>query len=253
MTDYVRGGRCRMRFLQESLDDGSAADCGRCDVCAGAWYATEVPLEAVQAAQRTLREVGVEVEPRVQWPSGMARLGVDLSGRVDADERVETGRAVARLTDLGWGQRLRTLLAGDEGDAPADAALLEACVRVLTSWDWALRPAAVVAMPSTRRPQLIGSVAAHLAEVGRLPLLGTLTADGREPGEPGGNSAFRLAAVHDRFAVPPEVAQRLSGLAGPVLLVDDLVDSRWTVTVAGRALRLAGAGAVLPFSLAVAA
>jgi ATP-dependent DNA helicase RecQ len=223
-------------------------------VCAGAWYETDVPLEAVHVAQRTLREVGVEVEPRVQWPSGMARLGVGLSGRIDADERVAPGRVVARLTDLGWGQRLRTLLAASTADGPADAALLEACVRVLASWPWEQRPVGVVAMPSTRRPLLVGSVAAHLAEVGRLPLLGTLAvADDREPGEPGGNSAFRLSAVHDRFEVPAALAERLREAGGPVLLVDDLVDSRWTVTVAGRALRLAGAEGVLPFALAVAA
>ena len=41
------------------------------------------------------------------------------------------------------------------------------------------------------------------------------------------------------------------GIPGPVLLVDDLVDSRWTVTVAARALRRAGAPAVLPFALAI--
>ncbi|MGZ4640004.1 MAG: hypothetical protein ACXV2J_13205, partial [Actinomycetes bacterium] len=69
----------------------------------------------------------------------------------------------------------------------------------------------------------------------------------------GGNSAFRLAAVHERFAVPADMAAALGGLAGPVLLVDDLVDSRWTLTVAGRALRRAGAPGVLPFALAVAA
>ena len=59
--------------------------------------------------------------------------------------------------------------------------------------------------------------------------------------------------MHDRFAVPPAIAGALAGLDGPVLLVDDLVDSRWTVTVAGRLLRTAGAGAVLPFALGVAA
>ena len=72
-------------------------------------------------------------------------------------------------------------------------------------------------------------------------------------GGPGGNSAFRLAAVHDRFAVPAATAPGLPGLTGPVLLVDDLVDSRWTVTVVGALLRQAGAPGVLPFALAAAA
>jgi ATP-dependent DNA helicase RecQ len=184
----------------------------------------------------------------------MSRLGVPLSGKISADDRVEPGRTVARLSDLGWGQRLRSLLAVNAADAPADERLLKACVDVLADWPWEQRPAAVVAVPSLRRPLLIESVTHHLATLGRLPFLGWLeltSTDGT--GEPGGNSAFRLAAVHDRFRVPADLASQLANLDGPVLLVDDLVDSRWTITVAGRALRQAGAPAVLPFALAVAA
>ena len=98
-------------------------------------------------------------------------------------------------------------------------------------------------------------MAGHLAEIGpAAPTSGRSTLDHGEPtGEPGGNSAFRLAGVWERFVVPPELAAALAGLDGPVLLVDDLVDSRWTLTVAGAALRQAGAPGVLPFALAVAA
>ena len=39
---------------------------------------------------------------------------------------------------------------------------------------------------------------------------------------------------------------------GPVLLVDDLVDSRWTLTVAAWLLRSRGSGAVWPLALALA-
>ncbi len=255
MLAYQRTDGCRMRFLQESLDDPDASDCGRCDGCAGAWFDNAVPPGASDAAARRLRRVGVAVEPRSMWPAGMSRLGVDLGGRIPADERVEPGRVLARLTDLGWGQRLRELLASGTPDEAASEALLGACVEVLTGWDWATRPAAVVHLPSTRRPALIGSVAAHLAAIGRLTDLGALDAVGAGPrGEPGGNSAFRLAAVHDRFAVPAALARSLGELDGaPVLVVDDLVDSRWTFTVTGRLLREAGAGAVLPFALASAA
>ena len=72
-------------------------------------------------------------------------------------------------------------------------------------------------------------------------------------GDPGGNSAFRLANVWGRLQVGPELASRLSGLPGPVLLVDDVADSRWTLTVAAGLLREAGAPAVLPFVLAAEA
>jgi ATP-dependent DNA helicase RecQ len=77
---------------------------------------------------------------------------------------------------------------------------------------------------------------------------------GGPTGQPGGNSEFRLAAVWDRIVVGPELRDRRAEAgSAPVLLVDDLADSRWTMTVAGRELRRAGATAVLPFALALTA
>jgi ATP-dependent DNA helicase RecQ len=254
MLAYQRTSGCRMRFLAEALDDPAAADCGRCDRCAGPWYPVGVPDQARDAATRRLRQVGVELAPRSQWPPGMDRLHVPAKGRIGPAEAVEPGRAVARLTDLGWGQRLRGLLEADT-DGPPDEALLAAAVDVLRTWGWERRPAAVAAVPTRRRPQLVAGVARHLAEIGRLEWLGPLGVAGEGPrGEPGGNSAFRLAGVWDAFTVPTAAHEALARLGdAPVLLVDDLVDSRWTMTVAGRALRLAGAGSVLPFALATVA
>ncbi len=98
------------------------------------------------------------------------------------------------------------------------------------------------------------SLAQALSSIGRLQFLGTLGRSGGEPrGDGATNSAYRLAGVWDTFVVDPELAAALASHQGPVLLVDDLVDSRWTVTVAGRALRRSGASAVLPFALATVA
>jgi ATP-dependent DNA helicase RecQ len=250
MRAYLRGERCRMAFLQEALDDPSATGCGICDVCAGPWYPLDVPASARTEAAGRLRRAGVPIEPRVQWPSGMDRRGVEVSGRIPPDERTEAGRVVARLTDLGWGQRLRRTLDASAPDAVADGALLAACVDVLRGWGWDRRPEVIVSVPSRSRSALVGSVATHLARVGKLPDLGPLgLRNGGPAGEPGGNSAFRLADVWDAWTVPPGMTATLR--ASPVvLLVDDLVDSRWTLTVAGRTLRRAGAAAVLPFALA---
>ncbi|MFC6006192.1 RecQ family ATP-dependent DNA helicase [Angustibacter luteus] len=249
MLDYEATAGCRMAFLQTALDDDTAAPCGRCDRCAGAWFDADVPTGAREQADGQLARVGVEIEPRAQWPSGMGRLGVQVSGRIAADERPLTGRTVARLTDLGWGQRIRSLLDGP--DAPAPEGLRQAVVAVLRDWGWQRRPVAVVSVPSRRHPQLVASVAEFVGDRGRLPYLGALElVDGGPTGEPGGNSAFRLAGVWDRISVPAAVADQLAGLDGPVLLVDDLVDSRWTATICARALRQAGADDVLPLALA---
>lgn len=260
MLEYERTTGCRMEFLQRALDDDTAVPCGRCDNCAAAagqpaWYPTDVREEASGQAKESLSRVGVPIEPRALWPTGAENLGVPVRGKISPGDRVETGRALARLTDLGWGGTLRDLFAPGTPDAPASPALVKACVRVLAEWGWEERPAAVISIPSRRRPQLVDSVARALSEVGRLPYLGALSLrNGGPTGEPGGNSAFRLSSVWDRFELDPELVAALENYRDrPVLLVDDLTDSRWTITVAGRLLRGAGASAVLPFSLAVQA
>ena len=251
MLDYERGGRCRMETLQRDLDDPTAAPCGRCDVCAGPWYPAEVPPAAAERAAGRLQRVGVPIEPRGMWPTGADRRGLPVKGRIPEGERPTAGRAIARLTDLGWGGPLRELFAAGAPDRTVDERLLEGVIATLRDWPWQKRPVGVVAMPSLSRPQLIASTAAAIAERGRLPFLGSLDVDPSIPAMgPGGNSAFRLASVWGRFGVSPALAETVSQAPGPILLVDDLVDSRWTITVAARALLAAGAPAVLPFTLA---
>ena len=106
---------------------------------------------------------------------------------------------------------------------------------------------------SRTRPRLVRSTGDRIGEVGRLPYLGEIEPVGPGPqGGSGGNSAFRLAGVWDRLGVGTHLREGLAELDGaPVLLVDDLADSRWTLTVAARELRRAGSGPVLPLVLAV--
>jgi ATP-dependent DNA helicase RecQ len=253
MREYVGTTACRMEFLRRELDDPAAEPCGRCDNCAGSAHPTDVSAEYLDTARQTLRRPGVEIEPRAQWPTGMAAAGVRLSGRIAAGERPESGRALGRLSDLGWGGRLRELLGPGQPDGEVPPDLLRGVVEVLAGWGWERRPAGVVAVPSATRPELVRSLAAGIAGIGRLPLLGALERVRPDAGPAGRvNSARRLAALHDAFVVPDTLAEALAGLGGaPILLVDDRVDSRWTVTVCTRALRQAGAGPVLPLVLAI--
>jgi ATP-dependent DNA helicase RecQ len=249
MLDYERSTGCRMRFLQEALDDPTAAECGRCDRCTGEWFSRDLPGASLATAATSLARVGVVIEPRAQWPTGMDRLGVPVRGRLAADDTLQPGRVVARLSDLGWGGRLRDVLREDQ---VVPRSLMVAAIDVLREWDWTARPTAVVAMPARGRPQLVASLAQGLAEIGRLPFLGRLEYAAEGPtGGPGGNSAYRLAQVWGQFVVPHDLAMAMGAAAGPILLVDDVVSSRWSLTVAGRTLRDAGASAVLPFALAV--
>jgi ATP-dependent DNA helicase RecQ len=251
MRDYATTSMCRLEFLRRALDDPYAQRCGRCDNCHAMWVDGAVPDGALALARAQLGRPGVPVEPRRLWPTGASALGITASGKIAPAEAAESGRAVGRLTDLGWGSRLRDLLSGPDVEVPDD--VFKAVVAVLKDWDWPRRPVAVAGVPSRTRPGLVGSLARRIAQVGRLVDLGDLSRVGG--GAPGAsadaNSAHRLAAVWDAFAAPP--GGGLSQVDGPVLLIDDLVDSGWTMTVAARALRSAGAAVVLPFALATTA
>ncbi|MQA93656.1 MAG: RecQ family ATP-dependent DNA helicase [Streptosporangiales bacterium] len=248
MLDYAAGDGCRMEFLRRQLDDPGAEPCGRCDNCTGEHRDAEVSATARGAARAHLDRPGVTLAPRRMWPTAMNTLGIAVSGKIPPGEAAEPGRAIARVTDVGWGTRLRALLADDAPDGPVPDEVVDAAVRVLAAWDWAERPVGVIALPSRTRPRLVGSLAARLAELGRLEDLGTLEYQ-REPGGERFNSARRLRAVWDAFALSAPQAERLPSLGGPVLLVDDRTDTGWTLTVAARTLRLAGASAVLPLVL----
>ena len=259
MIEYERMASCRMEYLAAALDDATAAPCGRCDNCTGRWFSSEVGSGAAEAAGESLRHAGLPLDPRAMWPTGMDKLGVPVKGKLKAGELLSTGRILARLTDLGWGNALRTMFASGAPDAPLDPAMAQAIVGVLrdwgqSGWEGLGRPVAVVAMPSRTKPQLLTSFAQAICEIGKLPYLGELSLEfGGPTGQRGGNSAYRLAGVWERFAVGEELRSALDACPpGPVLLLDDLVDSRWSLTVAGRVLRQAGADQVLPLVLAQA-
>jgi ATP-dependent DNA helicase RecQ len=260
MRTYTGLTRCRLEFLRQCLDDPDAVPCGRCDNCAGPWYPAAVSPEALADARAYLARAGVEIPPRRQWPTGMAAIGVKLSGRIPAEEQTEPGRAIGRLSDLGWGDRLRGVVGDAAPDQPIPDDVLRGTVETLTAWSrgegrWAARPVGVVVIGSRRRPRLVASIGEQIATIGRLPLLGIIEpALGDQAGSAAGraNSAQRVRALHAAFVVPAELGAALARLSGPVLLVDDLVDSGWTMALVGRLLRLAGAPGVLPFALAVA-
>ncbi|WP_246012391.1 RecQ family ATP-dependent DNA helicase [Myceligenerans xiligouense] len=282
MVDYVATPGCRMAYLRAQLDDPDLArdwTCGRCDRCGGVDLPDPPDPEAVTEARAEMDRPGVAVEARRMWPSGLSTLGLDLRGKIPAEEQSETGRAIARLDGLGWSGPLRDLLAPGAPDGELPVPLRRAAARVLDEWP-ALRETAgqdadadadegttgaddpgkgrllvegVVGVRSATRPQLSYHLATGLAAYLGVPMIGAIgpAAGQDEPGRHDVNSAMRLGGVVRRLELQLGDAA-LRGLPGrKVLLVDDYTDSGWTLTVAARLLRRAGAAQVLPFVLGV--
>ena len=254
MLEYIGTTGCRMSFLREQLDDPAPEPCGRCDNCGGLELPADADRESVVAARAELEIPGVAVEPRAQWPSAMSTLGIALSGRIPAGEKAETGRAVGRLDGIGWGSALRELLQPQTPDGEVPVPLRHAVVAVLDGWlpvgsGAGSEPMvdAVVFVESATRPTLVRHLASGLARYRSLPVATSFEVVDEQPPTATTNSARRLAAVLERHRLvdPAAVAGRR------VLLVDDATDTGWTLTVAARALRKAGATAVYPLVLAV--
>jgi ATP-dependent DNA helicase RecQ len=238
MRTYVTYGGCRMEYLTRLLDDPAAVPCGRCANDLGRGMPHQVDPEVVHAAVAFLRRSLRAIEPRKRWvesdPGG---------GTIPLPN--EEGMALSVYGDAGWG---RDVERGRVGDGRFSEALVVAAVRAIRDqWRPEPAPAWVTAIPSRGTGRVGQFAAAVAAELG-LPYVECLTtrAEG-QPQKAMQNSVLQLANARDKLGI-----DGLAVLPGPVLLVDDIVDTRWTMTVAGALLREHGSGPVHPFALAVA-
>ncbi len=229
-----------MRQLRDLLDDPEAGPCGRCDVCTGSSRAIDLPAELVREATEFLRGGTIEIEPRKRWASTAEEHAP--SGSIPIEERLEPGRALSVYGDGAWGDVVRDVKY--HGEPPNE--LFPAVLGLIARWDPDPSPAWVTYVPS-RSGTLSRDLAHAVADGLGLPLVDILTrAAERPPQKDMDNSSQQMGNVYGALEVTSPVP------AGPVLLVDDIADSRWTLTVVGATLRRAGSGPVFPLVLAMA-
>ena len=241
MRAYTRGQRCLMQLLQESLDDTSAQECGRCSVCLGH---LPQPLQSrpepgtVEAVTRRLRGEVTVLEPRKMWPGG----AFGSRGRIRPRLMAATGRAIVFADAPEWRELLASTFARD---AKPTRELCDAAVAALGLWrdSWPMRPQVVVSMSVAGFPKMTGGLADHLAAVGQLGRAELLIAT--EPGDPASLSSPQEAALwRDAICVGDDLASAVADKV--VLLVVDASSSQWPITVAAAHLRQAKASMVLP-------
>jgi ATP-dependent DNA helicase RecQ len=252
MRSYAAGSGCLMSFLRLSLDDPHAGvPCGVCSVCTGVLPAGLVfsPSESdVDTARIFARGIDVVIEPRKLWPAGsIDRTGAARKGRIG--NVLVDGRALAFADDPGWSDLVVPLTRESAADRELPPDVAAGVVELLARWarEWPTRPTTVVAIPSRTHPLLISSLAGHIAEIGRLNMVDALELRGPRPVS-GVASGQRVAAV--TASLVPAVGLAEGSLpAGPILLVDDVYSSGWTMTVAASLLDELGATAVYPLVL----
>ena len=242
VQSYIDTPTCLMRFLAEILDDPDPKDCGKCSVCVGgSIVSASISKETVVKATRFLRQADMPLELNKQVPKG-AFLEYEWSGNLPADLRAETGRILSRWGDAGWGDDV----AQDKHAGRFRDELVEAMAEMIKErWKPDPWPAWVTCVPSSRNRTLVPSFARRVAEELSLPFVEAIEQIKDNAAQKDQQNRFHQCRNLDGvFSTKDKVR------GGPVLLIDDIVDSKWTLTVVSALLRHAGCSTVWPCALA---
>ncbi len=245
VTDYLETDQCLMAYLSEALDDPEAAPCGRCENCLGQPIVGAPPSRArIVEAARFIRQSEVPLAPRKKWePNAFPTYG--WRGNIPEVLRTEPGRALAIWRDAGWGDLIE---AGKEAGEFSDD-LVQACAEMIAErWRPGPVPAWITCVASLRTPELVPDFSRRLAEALDIPFYDVVEKVAETERQRLMMNGWQQASNLDgAFAV-----RAADVVKGPVLLIDDVADSRWSLTVIGALLRQAGSGPVFPCVLALA-
>ena len=239
MREYVESDACLMQFLAQELDDPVAERCGRCANCTEPFLSSDPDAALAGKAATFLKSAYRPIKLRKQWPRGLA----ERKGRIPEQYWLREGRTLAVERDAGWGELIRNGVAGDGGFSDE---LVEA-VKEMIEDD--LRPSPpptwVTAVPTGEDPDRVSDFARLLADHLQLPFRPALRKTRDTPPQADmANSVQQARNVIGAYTVDSgEVIRE------PVLLVTDLVSSRWTITVCGVELAEARSGPVFPIAL----
>ncbi|MBS9386268.1 MAG: RecQ family ATP-dependent DNA helicase [Dolichospermum sp. BR01] len=244
MLEYMKSQQCLMAFLATELDDPNPQKCGRCTVCVGTRLLPESFTNArLNQANLFLRRSNQILEPRKQWPP-QALLTYRFSGNIRDNLRAEPGRALSLWGDAGWGELVKQ---GKYRANHFDDELVQATFEMIQLWKPQPFPTWVTCVPSLNRPELVPNFAKRLAEKLSLPFKPIVRKIRPTQLQKNMSNSYQQAHNLDgSFAI-----DSWTGMRGNVLLVDDMVDSRWTFTVIAALLRNTGSGLVYPVALAL--
>ena len=237
MQENVRLERGHIDFLIQALDgESEGVEPPRLPP-----LSKGVAPEVEHSALGFLLKLDLPIEPRKQWATPGGSKCYEVQGAIPADHPAETGMALCRWGDGGWGQWVR---AGKLQDGRFADELVDASASLVRRWRPTPKPLWVKCIPSLRNPHLVTDFARRLADVLKLPFRIFLKqTNPRDEQKSMANSAQQARNVDGSLAICR------SPRPTPVLLVDDVVGSRWTFAVAAWLLRKHGSAAVWPFAL----
>jgi ATP-dependent DNA helicase RecQ len=246
MQVYMNESSCLMSFLQLALDDPHPDNCGKCKNCNPIELLDEeYDMDLANRASLYLRRSYQPVPARKMWPANHALPIYGFSGRILPTLLASEGRALCLWRDAGWGQLVAE---GKYRDNNFSDELVTACVELLDAWSPTPPPTWVTCIPSLNHPDLVPNFAQRLATATGIPFYPAITKIlMNRPQKEMENSFQQARNLDGAFSIKLHNAIQ----SGPCIVIDDMVDSRWTFTVATALLREAGCVAVHPLALAL--
>jgi ATP-dependent DNA helicase RecQ len=243
INDYVRSRSCLMEFLQRDLEDRDATPCGKCSVCVGHALLPEEPSdELVTKARRFLYTNQHVISPRLVWPSGILFSTEKWHGHIPDELQANPGRALSSWGDGGWGEFVKSGKHADHFDNKLVDAM---CDLIVSQWKPDPMPTWITCVPSLRKKTLVKNFAMALAGTLKIPFVDCIRKiKETHPQKMMKNSFQQVSNLDGAFEIDQD-----SIMEGPVLLIDDMVDSRWTFTILSAMLQSAGSGPVYPCAL----
>lgn len=241
VNDYLNETGCLMAFLRQALDDPHHEDCGKCANCLGKEIvSTDASSALIHRAATFIRHAEFAISPRKQVAKG-AFEQYQFPGNLPPSMQAEEGRVLSRWRDGGWGQ----LAAEGKEQNHFDDALVGAMAEMITQrWQPNPVPTWVCCVPSLGHPTLVPDFARRLAAALGIPFIDAVgKVRANQPQKLQNNRFHQCRNLDGVFAMAEEVPD------GPVLLVDDMIDSGWTLTVIAALLRRAGSGPVYPVAI----
>ena len=231
MDEFTKQKGCYMKYIAEKLDDVNAKVCGKCSNCRGLIFDETVGAETVQRAQQFIKSKFGVIEPRKQFPD---------KTKIESEFQFKGGIVLSNYADAGYGMAVQK---GKYLDGYFSDELVDASVKILSEFiknnniEW------ITPVTSKRHPQLVPDFAKRLADrlgIGYFEGIKKFNAEEQKKFE---NSKGQYQNANDSFEIIQVKKEN-------ILLVDDMVDSRWTFTVCAMKMREMGSGDIYPFALA---
>ena len=235
MVELLKTKDCLNKYIVSCLDDDVKYDCNRCSNCIeNSIFDNEFTDEEINKTLGFINALEQPIEPRKRWPSK------DFFGTTVIHNQLIAGICLSKYHDVGYGKLVKD---GKYRDHKFADELVGKSASILKGIIKKHNIKYITNVPSLRS-NIVEDFTKRLAESLKIEYVDTLLKIGTTQQKDMNNSYHQCRNAINSFRCKEK------NYDGNIILVDDMVDSKWTITVCGHYLMEAGFNSVFPYALA---